>query len=72
MIGWGPLHWWARTVSNRRHLRGLPAAGRLLTPPLPSTDSYCPVVLAPRSFWHGSGTLGLGTTGAPLIGDLVL
>ena len=70
MIGWGPLHWWARTVSNRRHLLCKPGANHKTVwagqQPHSSTKpvSGCLHRLTPqltvtdRSIWHGSGTRG--------------
>jgi hypothetical protein len=42
MIGWGPLCWWARTVSNRRHLlcKFDQSIGTSASRPRPSDTSY--------------------------------
>jgi hypothetical protein len=40
VIGWGPLHWWARTVSNRRHLLCKSSALPLSYAPVDEATAY--------------------------------
>jgi hypothetical protein len=45
MIGWGPFHWWARTVSNRRHL--------LCKPGTPISERFAQLIPPVRGRRHG-------------------
>ncbi len=55
MIDWGPLHWWARTVSNRRHLLCKSSALPLSYAPVEEATAYMAEGWGPNPMGAGGG-----------------